>query len=113
MYDELVEALRYCATHPCMGEGQAIAHCKAVWAEDDKFDDCDSCNAVLKMQAADAIEELMAFARFVAEEVVVDDNEWGNNQNAFPEIACRKLFNLGIVSKIDDEMWHYEPPKGE
>lgn len=61
-------------------------------------------------QAADAIEELMAFARFVAEEIVVDDNEWGNNQNAFPEIACRKLFKLGIVSR-DGEMWHYEPPK--
>ena len=58
MYEELVTALRYCATHPCMGEGQAIAHCKAVWAEDDRFDDCDSCNAVLQMQAADAIEEL-------------------------------------------------------
>ena len=63
-------------------------------------------------QAANTIEELMAFARFVAEEVVIDDNEWGNNQNAFPEIACRKLFKLGIVSK-DGNMWHYEPPKEE
>ena len=73
-----------------------------------------SCGAedTLWWQAADAIEELMAFARFVAEEVVVDDNEWGNNQNAFPEIACRKLFKLGIVSK-DGEIWHYEPPQEE
>ena len=54
----------------------------------------------------------MEFARFVAEEVVVDDDEWGNNQNAFPEIACRKLFKLGILSR-DGEMWHYEPQKEE
>lgn len=90
MYDELVKTLRLRA---------------ALW---EKMYDEDN---VLK-QAADAIEELMAFARFVAEEIVVDDNEWGNNQNAFPEIACRKLFKLGIVSR-DGEMWHYEPPKEE
>ena len=73
-----------------------------------------SCGAkdTLWWQAADAIEELMAFARFVAEEVVVDDDEWGNSQNAFPEIACRMLFKLGIISR-DGEMWHYESQKEE
>ncbi len=105
--DELVKRLR---------ELQAITeHC-----DEQSCDECENrelCdkhdNKTLSgtyKEAADAIEELMAFARFVAEEVVVDDNEWGNNQNAFPEIACRMLFKLGIVSR-DSKMWHYDPPK--
>ena len=63
-------------------------------------------------EAADAIEELMRFAYFVAREVVVTDEEWELNNLAFPEIICRKLNNLGVVSKAG-EMWHYEPPKEE
>ena len=63
-------------------------------------------------EAADAIEELMRFAHFVAREVVVTDEEWELNNLAFPEIICRKLNNLGVVSK-DGELWHYEPSKEE
>ena len=64
------------------------------------------------IDAADAIEELVRFAHFVAQEVVVTDEEWELNNLAFPEIICRKLNNLGVVSKAG-EMWHYEPPKEE
>lgn len=62
-------------------------------------------------EAADAIEGLVAFARFVAEEVF-DEDEWENFLPAFPEIACRKLNAIGLV-KIENEMWCYEPPKEE
>ncbi len=85
MYDELIKSLRE-------------DHGKQYFARD--------------MEAADAIKELVRFAHFVAREVVVTDEEWELNNLAFPEIICRKLNNLGVVSK-DGEMWHYEPPKEE
>lgn len=85
MYDELLKRLR---SHN-------------GWALNKTLDD-----------AADAIEELMRFAHFVAREVVVTDEEWELNNMAFPEIICRKLNNLGVVSK-NGELWHYEPPKEE
>lgn len=56
MYEELINSLRYCATHSCMGEAPALTGCTAIY--DDAPKDCDSCNAVLQWQAADAIEEL-------------------------------------------------------
>ena len=99
MYDELVKRLRDAAK---MSEALAVLlpHSEG--------------NAVAKLyrDAADAIEELMHFAHFVAQEVVVTDEEWELNNLAFPEIICRKLNNLGVVSK-DGEMWHYEPPEEE
>jgi hypothetical protein len=108
MYDELVKSIHY-----CFGFDSQQADCENCMMKDkrEKYNYIGCCDA-LGLAAADAIEELMEFARFVAEEVVVDDNEWGNNQSTFPEIACRMLFKLGIVSK-DGDMWHYEPPKGE
>lgn len=63
-------------------------------------------------EAADAIEELLDFAHFVASEVVVTDEEWDNNVLVFPEAASRKLNKLGIVEK-DGAFWSYEPPKEE
>lgn len=56
MYEELINSLRYCATHSCMGEAPALTGCTAIY--DDAPKDCDSCNAVLQWRAADAIEEL-------------------------------------------------------
>jgi len=61
-------------------------------------------------EAADAIEELLDFAHFVASNVVVSDEEWDNNMLVFPEVASRKLNKLGIVEK-DGACWSYEPPK--
>ena len=53
-------------------------------------------------------EELLAFAHFVAREVVTDDDDWEDNRHfAFPEIACRKLHKLGIVEEEGD-CWTYE-----
>ena len=67
----------------------------------------------LPREAADAIEALLAFARYVASETVVTDDEWENNIHfAFPEIVCRKLNNLGIVEK-DGAFWHYVQPSEE
>jgi len=89
MYDDLVKALRFIAKQQCRVEGEQTAICDI---------------------AADAIEELMRFAHFVAREVVVSDEKWELNNLAFPKIICRKLNNLGVVSKAG-ELWHYEPPK--
>ena len=110
MYDELINSLRELCEMTALCEDYSCFECPY---EEKCSNYKNGRLSTVYGQAADAINGLMAFARFVAEEVVVDDNEWGNNQNTFPEIACRKLFKLGIVSKIDDEMWHYEPPKGE
>ena len=101
MYDELVKRLRECASGECFNCSQYTETTNAS-----------VCSKELMKQAADAIEELMRFAYFVAQEVVVTDEEWELNNLAFPEIICRKLNNLGVVSKAG-EMWHYEPPKEE
>ena len=49
--------------------------------------------------------ELIAFANWVASEIMNDDFE--ENVGTFIEIACRKLFKLGIV-KVEDDKWVYE-----
>lgn len=99
MYDELIKRLR-----------ASCENCK-LW---DGYKCClkGECSAHTRLEAADAIEELMRFAHFVAREVMVSDEEWELNNMAFPEIICRKLNNLGVVSK-NGELWHYEPPKEE
>lgn len=57
MYDKLVKQLQYCATHECMQEGEEEVGCDAPygWREG-----CGTCNDVLMLRAADAIEELQA-----------------------------------------------------
>ena len=48
--------------------------------------------------------ELYRFAKWVASEVCQNDFE--ENAGAFAEIACRKLFYLGFLTK-DEKEWHY------
>ena len=99
MYDELVKRLRDAAK---MSDALAVLlpHSEG--------------NAMAKLdnEAADAIEELLDFAHFVASNGVVSDEEWDNNMLVFPEVASRKLNKLGIVEK-DGACWSYEPPKEE
>lgn len=99
MYDELVKRLR---------DAAKISDAMAVLLPHSEG----NATAKLFNEAADAIEELMRFAHFVAREVVVTDEEWELNNLAFPEIICRKLNNLGVVSK-DGELWRYEQSKEE
>jgi hypothetical protein len=61
-------------------------------------------------QAADAIEELTAFAHYVAKEAF--DEYEALSYSAFFELVCRKLYKLGIVER-DGAFWSYEPPKEE
>ena len=95
MYEELIN---------CLCEGAEFLELSTPNIPQNSF-------ANMCRNAADIIEELLAFARFVAEEVVVDDDEWENNKHyAFPEIICRKLNNLGIVEK-DGAFYYYESLK--
>ena len=58
--------------------------------------------------AADAIEELLAFAKFVAREAI----DTGDNDGVSAEILCRKLNKLGLI-ETDGEFWMPPaPPKG-
>ena len=58
--------------------------------------------------AADAIEELLAFAKFVAREAI----DTGDNDGVSAEILCRKLNKLGLI-ETDVEFWMLPtPPKG-
>ena len=69
-----------------------------------------TCSEELAEKAADAIEELTAFAHYVAKEAF---DEYGELNNlAFRELVSRKLNKIGIV-KQDGEFWSYEPPKEE
>ena len=68
--------------------------------------DADFANAVT--DAADAIEELLAFAKFVAREAI----DTGDNDGVSAEILCRKLNKLGLI-ETDGEFWMLPaPPKG-
>ena len=50
-------------------------------------------------------KQLRKFAEWVAKEVTSENFEY--NAGGFAEIACRKLFYLGIVT-TDGENWQYE-----
>lgn len=56
----------------------------------------------LKERSGETFEE---FAEFVAEEIFSE--EWEFNKDSFSEIACRKLYKLGVIDKNDDE-WVYK-----
>ena len=101
MYDELIKRLWECASGECFNCSQYAETTNAS-----------VCSKELMKQAADAIEELLDFAHFVASNVVVSDEEWDNNMLVFPEVASRKLNKLGIMEK-DGACWSYEPPKEE
>lgn len=51
------------------------------------------------------------FAKWVANEIF--DEMWEYNQDAFAEIACRKLAKLGIVRANGDEWELVEPQESE
>ena len=64
--------------------------------------------ASVMRDAADAIEELLAFAKFVAREAI----DTGDNDGVSAEILCRKLNKLGLI-ETDGEFWMLPtPPKG-
>ena len=52
-----------------------------------------------------------AFAEWVAREIF--DDMWEYNNDAFAEIACRKLAKLGIVRAKDDEWELVEPQESD
>jgi hypothetical protein len=82
---------------------------EAEWAEANEWETPIMLSDHLK-QAADAIEELTAFAHYVAKEAF--DEYEALSYSAFFELVCRKLYKLGIVEK-DGKYWSYEPPKEE
>jgi len=57
--------------------------------------------------AADAIEELLAFAYAVAKMAVNAEED-----EVSAEVLCRKLYKLGIIEKDGVWWWLPEPPKG-
>ena len=64
--------------------------------------------ASVMRDAADAIEELLAFAKFVARQAI----DTGDNDGVSAEILCRKLNKLGLI-ETDGEFWMLPtPPKG-
>ncbi|MCR5811384.1 MAG: hypothetical protein K6G34_08290 [Lachnospiraceae bacterium] len=83
----------------------------AVWKAADEIEDMtydidsfnDEITAMFGMNQA-----LLDFAHFVAKEVVVEDDQWSFNAFSFPELACRRLYKLGIIEEADGK-WVYEP----
>lgn len=57
------------------------------------------------MNKRQAKKKYKEFAKFVADEIF--DENWEFNKEAFAELACRKLYQLGIVKSKDSE-WIYE-----
>ena len=58
------------------------------------------CEPVTREQA----HKLIDFADFVAESVTADD--FDDSAGFFAEVACRKLYKIGILG-MDDENWIY------
>ena len=73
---------------------------------DDLIKDIDSLNDEITALHG-AYQALLDFANFVAKEVVVDGDEWAYNQFSFPELACRRLYLLGVIEEKDGK-WKYE-----
>jgi len=92
-YALLAKAFRHCeAKKPC-GDCPMYGECPDI-----------ECRKI----AADAIEELLAFAKFVAREAI----DTGDNDGVSAEILCRKLNKLGLI-ETDGEFWMLPtPPKG-
>lgn len=94
-YAELINQLRECGTR---------RDCLECPYDSDKS----YCIEPRIIQAADAIEELLAFAKFVAREAI----DTGDNDGVSAEILCRKLNKLGLI-ETDGEFWMLPtPPKG-
>ena len=57
-------------------------------------------------------KQLLEFAHWVAKFVCVSDEDWEDeycgNAWIFPELACRKLYKLGIIQKNEEDEWVYE-----
>ena len=87
-YEQLVKALRETATFT---QTNGILSKRECALENLAYD------------AAAAIEELLAFAHYVADKVTRNDEDWEDYHEAFAEVACRKLVKLGIVSVEDDK----------
>lgn len=47
------------------------------------------------------MEDLLKFAKWVAESVCVSDDKWEGDCWAFQEIACRMLVKFGIMEEND------------
>lgn len=70
MYEELVKQLRYCAANECTHEGETIVGCTAPY---DLREGCTTCNDVLMMKAADAIEGLSGLVDYYGGETGIKD----------------------------------------
>lgn len=95
-YSKLIKALR-CKRADCDG-------CDLAFFDKDEGWMCQY--VVAKDDAADAIEELLSFAHYVANKVTMSDEDWEDYHEAFTEVACRKLVKLGVIS-IEDDMYVY------
>ena len=71
------------------------------------------CMEDMMRDAATEIEELLAFAHYVADKVTRSDEDWEDYHEAFTEVACRKLVKLGIVTVEDDKYVYSEEAKHE
>ena len=106
-YAELVSDLHICGG---CNDGEVCQNCSRFSRIHDyeNGDAVDPCNDELLLDAADAIEELLAFARFVAREAIGT----GDDDGVSAEILCRKLNKLGLV-EIDGEFWTLPAPPKE
>ncbi|MBO5969284.1 MAG: hypothetical protein J6S14_12390 [Clostridia bacterium] len=94
-YKKLVEALRHC-------NGTSFMTCRECQYNNSMV----SCIYKMLQDAADAIEELLSFAHYVADKVTMSDEDWEDYHEAFAEVSCRKLVKLGIVS-VDNDAYVY------
>lgn len=90
-YDQFCPICKYCSLS---GEEEPCCDCLAAKSPSD-------VRFVREGDNKPRSEMLEDFARFVASEVI-DEEMWQLNHEAFAELACRKLYELGIVGKMDD-----------
>ena len=100
-YDKLVKALR------CKSLSKECDSCGYGYRLCPDSECNDACHVEqIYADAADAIEELLSFAHYVANKVTMSDEDWEDYHEAFAEVACRKLVKLGVIS-IEDDMYVY------
>lgn len=53
------------------------------------------------------LKKLRGFARYVANSITAEEEEFDENPRFFGEVYCRKLHKLGIIKMVDNK-WVYD-----
>ena len=106
MYNKLAKQLQYCATHDCANEGEVEVGCTAPY---EGREGATTCNDVLMLKAADAIDELLKIAKAMHTWIFLNSVD---EQKAYEECGLTDEINFALgyggkaVVKLEEDEAH-------